>query len=298
LPADDHPQHALTSERWALLHTVTELTERPMIALSFLWLVLMVLDFTVGLTPVLVLTTNVIWALFGVDFLLRLLIAPEKGEYLRQNWLTALALVLPAVRLLRAFRALRALRAARAVRSVSLLRVVTSLNRGMRALGRTLGRRGIGYVMILTVLVMFAGAAGMLHFESPQSLREAGLPVGGTGLRHYGEALWWTAMLMTSLGSEYWPRTGEGRILCWLLSLYALAVFGYITATIASHLIGLDTGIARAEDDTKSPADMRALHAEIAALRAEVATLSARIDPRGASAGDGVPPASASERPR
>lgn len=56
------------------------------------------------------------------------------------------------LRMRRVVRALRILRAARAVRLVSWLRRVTSLNRGMRA---------IGYVIALTTMVTFAGAAVM-----------------------------------------------------------------------------------------------------------------------------------------
>jgi len=37
-----------------------------------------------------------------------------------------------------------------------------------------------------------------------------------------GEALWWTAMIMTTMGSQYWPQTIEGRMLCVFLALYAL----------------------------------------------------------------------------
>ncbi len=29
------------------------------------------------------------------------------------------------------------------------------------------------------------------------------------------------------LGSEYWPQTVEGRVLCLLLAFYAFGVFGY-----------------------------------------------------------------------
>ena len=65
----------------------------------------------------------------------------------------------------------------------------------------------------LTLLVTFVGAAGMFAFE-----QDAG------GIDTYGEALWWTAMLMTTLGSEHWPQTGEGRVLCFFLALYAFAV--------------------------------------------------------------------------
>jgi voltage-gated potassium channel len=74
-------------------------------------------------------------------------------------------------------------------------------------------------------------------------------------------------MIMTTMGSEYWPRTPEGRILGWLLSLYAFAVFGYITAMIASFFVGQDRG----EGDEALPAEeLTALRAEIAALREEL----------------------------
>jgi voltage-gated potassium channel len=108
------------------------------------------------------------------------------------------SLLLPALRVLRIFRAFRALRAARAARSLSLVRLVTSINRGVGAARRTLGRRGAGYVAAITAIVTFAGAAGMSFLESSAALREAGLaPPGGegVGLGSYGEALWWTAML-------------------------------------------------------------------------------------------------------
>ncbi|WP_228055032.1 hypothetical protein [Gloeocapsopsis crepidinum] len=32
----------------------------------------------------------------------------------------------------------------------------------------------------------------------------------GCGLNDYGAALWWTAMLITTIGSEYWLQTPEG----------------------------------------------------------------------------------------
>ena len=50
------------------------------------------------------------------------------------------------------------------------------------------------------------------------------------GLRSYWDAVWWTAMIMTTIGSDYWPKTTEGRLLALLLSVYAFSIFGYITA--------------------------------------------------------------------
>lgn len=52
-------------------------------------------------------------------------------------------------------------------------------------------------------------------------------------------------MLLTTMGSEYWPRSSEGRLVCLLLSVYAFAVFGYITATLASYFDGSDAAEER-----------------------------------------------------
>jgi voltage-gated potassium channel len=260
----------LHTQRLELLEHLNNLSDKPLVALSFVWLALLILDLTSGLGPLLQTLSTAIWGIFIVDFVLEFAIAPRKLHYLRRNWLTVISLVLPALRVLRVARALRVLRAARAVRSLSLLRLLTSLNRGMRATRKTLGRRGVGYVVALTVVVTVVGAAGMAFFESPQALREAGYTADAAGgLLNYGEALWWTAMIMTTMGSEYWPQTAEGRILSWLLSLYAFAIFGYITATIASYFVGQDQ-VAQAPVADAS-AELAALRQEIAALQAAVA---------------------------
>src|SRR5690606_9988450 len=134
------------------------------------------------------------------------------------------------LRIIRVVSVVRLLRTARAARSLRLLRVVSSTNRGMKALRASMGRRGLGYVVALTVLVTLAGAAGMYTFERD----------GTNGFDSFGVALWWTAMIMTTLGSDYWPQTAEGRVLALLLALYAFAVFGYVTASLATFFIGRD----------------------------------------------------------
>lgn len=246
-------------ERYAVLHQLEDWLEGPMLVLGFVWLVLLVVELVWGLAPALQTATTVIWIVFVADFALRLALAPSKLAYLRHNWLTVVSLLVPALRVFRAFRAVRVLRAARAARGARLVKVVASLNRGMYALRRTLRRRGALYVAALTLIVLFGGAAGMYALEQEGP---------GGGFASYGEALWWTAMLLTTLGSEYWPRTGEGRALCLILALFAFGVFGYLTATIASFFVGRDA----AEDAHEQPATrgVEALRAEIVALRTEV----------------------------
>ena len=260
-----------TRERWRLLHQVDTVLDKPMTALAFVWLGLLVVDLTYGLSGRLSQLNAAIWVMFVLHFLIEFLIAPAKLAYLRRNWLTAIALVLPALRIARVFRALRALRLARAARSGVLVRVLASVNRGMRATRRVLRAHAVGYVTALTLLVTFAGAAGMYAFESPVARRAAGFPpeAQAAGLDGYGEAVWWTAMLMTTMGSEQWPLTTEGRVLTFLLALYAFGVFGYLTATIASYFLGRRKAVAAAPADVT--VELAALRAELAALRTQLA---------------------------
>jgi voltage-gated potassium channel len=195
-----------------------------------------------------------IWIAFLAEFGLRLTLAPSKLAFLRANWITIIALAVPAFRLVRTFRVVRLARAARGLR---LVRIVGTANRGMGALRASLKRRGLGYVMGATVLVVLLGAGGMLAFEP------AGEVQGG--FTSYADALWWTGMLIATMGSEFWPRTAEGRILCFLLALYGFAVFGYITASFASFFVGRDA--ASPEAETVGAADIASLRDEIAALR-------------------------------
>ena len=116
-------------ERLKLLRQMTDALDEPMTVLAFVWLALLIFDFTYGLGRYGTIASNVIWGLFVVHFLLEFTLAPQKWTYLKQNWITAIALVLPALRIFRVFQALRIL--AHAGRSLSLLRLLTSLNRGM-----------------------------------------------------------------------------------------------------------------------------------------------------------------------
>ena len=224
-------RETIENERREILRTLESWLETPLLLLGFIWLALLVAEFVWGESAHLTGISNVIWVIFIVDFAVKFTLAPRKLEYLKSNWLTAIALALPALRILRIFRMVRVLRAARVVRGVRLVRVLTSLNRGLKALGASLGRRGFSYVLAATLIILFGGAAGMYAFE-----RE----VANTGIESYGSAVWFTAMLITSIGTDYSPRTGEGRLLCFLIALYGFVVFGYITATLATFFVERD----------------------------------------------------------
>jgi voltage-gated potassium channel len=245
----------LQQERIELLSQINELLDFPLILLSIVWLVLLVVDFVYGLSPLLQTTSNVIWAIFIGDFFIELYIAPKKKVYLKENWLVALSLFLPALRILRLFRGFRVIKFTSFIRSFNLVRILSSFNRSIRTVRHAMRQRGLEYVLLLTALITFIGAAGMYNFERP-------------GLSSYGDAFWWTAMIMTTIGSDYWPKTVEGRVLTFLLSVYAFAIFGYITAALASLLIGKEK-----EASSKEVVELRK---EVQRLSSEISRFSER----------------------
>jgi voltage-gated potassium channel len=85
----------VTRERWRLLVHVVRLLEPMMAVLGVIWLILVIVDLTRGLSPAL----TTIWMIFIADFIGEFAIAPNKRLYLRKNWIVALSLTLPALRL-------------------------------------------------------------------------------------------------------------------------------------------------------------------------------------------------------
>lgn len=83
--------------------------------------------------------------------------------------------------------------------------------------------------MITTLLVTFAGTAGMYALEIPNS-----------SFKTFGLALWWTAMRVITTGNEFHPLTSEGRGLGILIAVIGFSIFGYFTATFATYFIGRD----------------------------------------------------------
>lgn len=77
-------------------------------------------------------------------------------------------------------------------------------------------------------------------------------------IQSFEDALWWSAAMVST----------ESRVIAILLRVFAVSVFGFVTASIANYLIGsADTAETHEEDDVH-------LRAEIAALRRELVVVS------------------------
>jgi voltage-gated potassium channel len=206
------------------LKSLDQKLERPMLFLSFVWLVILVIELLRKTDEVLQILGTSLWVTFILYFFLRLLIAPRPLSFLKNNWLFILAMLVPVLRLFPFLHDLPWIRAVTATFGIQVVWILASADQGLRTWKKVMGQQGAGYASVFTTIVIFVGGAGMLHFEK--------------GLKTYADAVWWTAMQITNIGSNYSPVTSGGQILCLAISIYGVAMFGYLTATLSVFLIG------------------------------------------------------------
>jgi voltage-gated potassium channel len=203
----------------------TRWTELPMLALSLVFLgvlVLPVLDqrLTNNWTHILGVAEVVIWAVFAVEYLVRLVLAPHRGYFIRHNIPDLLILIVP---ILRPLRLMRLARLARFVRGGALVaRTANHSRAGLHV-------RVAVQAAATTVLVLFVGSVGMLDVE-----RNA----PGANIHTFGDAVWWAMTTVTTVGyGDRYPVTGEGRLIAAGVMITGIAVLGVITASIASWFV-------------------------------------------------------------
>ena len=99
--------NAVERERFEILQRLENWLETPMLVLAFVWLALLIVELTWGESVWFNIFGAIIWGIFLLDFLIELILAPYKLAYLKRNWLTAISLLIPALRIFRIFRVVR-----------------------------------------------------------------------------------------------------------------------------------------------------------------------------------------------
>jgi voltage-gated potassium channel len=194
----------------------------------------------------------VIWALFGVEYVVRFGLARQKRSFLRTHWFDLVVLILPFLRPLRALRLINALKV--------LNRRTASWTRGRLAL----------YIAATTVLLVFVAALAVLDAERGRA---------GSNIQTYPEALWWGVATITTVGyGDFYPTTLEGRFVALALMIGGIGLIGFVTGSLATWIVDRISTDERPAEETRQ--DVHVLLDELRELRAEVADLRAELSPR------------------
>lgn len=225
----------------------------PQLLASILMILLTVVQLTASLTPqeskAVATAIIVIWALFLLELLVQLWLAPDRTTFFRRHWLQVLATAVPFFSVLRV---------AVVIRVAPLLRLLIFGGRHMSATMRLLRRRHLGQIAIVTVFVVMI--VTILEYVVESSVR-------GANITSLSQSLWWTATTITTIGSQLYPVSEAGRILGFLLMLYAVGGFSYFMASIASVLVGTDESKTRHESGRGNLVTVRISREQLQALR-------------------------------
>lgn len=234
--------------------------ERPLLVLALAFLVVLILPAVADLprwAEVLLQVVNVaIWAVFVVDYVARLYLAPARWRFVRRHPLDLLLVLVPFLRPLRAARLLRLLRVS----------VVAGALHGR-------ARRSLH----ATVATYVAASAGVLLLLSALAMYDTERTAKGGNIRTFGDALWWAATTVTTVGyGDRYPTTGRGRLIAAALMLFGIALLGVISATIAAWFVSRLRAVEETEE--RNEATLAQVLVEVRALRAQMEVLSATTE--------------------
>lgn len=181
------------------------------------------------------------WAVFLVDYLVRLTITEHRWRWFYRHLLDLAIVALPMLRPLR------------------LMRFLTVIALVQRGAGNILRGRVVVYTVGAAVLVLLISALAVLDAEQGQGTIDT-----------FGEALWWAFVTMTTVGyGDFYPVTFMGRCVAAGLMVGGIALIGAVTATLASWIVE-----KVADQTTKSE---HATADQVEQLRTELAEVKALL---------------------
>lgn len=233
------------------LHAIERATNVPLLLLALamipLLLVPMFADLSDGAERAVLAADWFIWAAFATDFGVKLVVAPRRVAYVRSHPLEAAMVVLPFLRPLRLARFLR------------LTRLAVALGVNVDIVRDLASQRGTKLIVASVMLCLVLGAAGVFLVERNAE---------GSNITTFGDALWWSASTMTTVGyGDRFPTTPEGRGVAVVLMFFGIASLSSLTAVIAATLVREHEAADEAPKLDQVIEEIRELRAEVASLR-------------------------------
>lgn len=174
--------------------------------------------------------TWLIWAVFVLDFVAKLVAAPSAWTFLRKNWLTVPMLLVPTLRLLRFGALLRLGRALPAARVVSTSYRATGV-------ARQLLRSRAGFLAAVATVATLAVAELVWLVER-----------GHGTFASFGDALLWSAGAVIAMQGDPVPATGIGRLIMLAAFAVGLVLVATLAGVVGAYLLEERRERAEAED--------------------------------------------------
>ena len=152
-----------------------------------------------------------LWTVFVVEFVARMVVAPDIARFWRRNWWQLIFLALPFLRVLRLVRAVRLLRSGR---------VLSSAVRSSRSAHRVLTGR-LGWLTAVWAITVLSASELLYQFS---------------GYSRFGEALHGAA-LATITGEPLGQRDGLAQVLEVVLAMFSVVVFATLAGSLGAFFL-------------------------------------------------------------
>ena len=199
-----------TDERERLIKRISSITESPLIILAFAMIPLLLGPYIWDLSQDELNTFNrldqIIWALFVINLIVKVLIAPRRVSFLKSNILEVIV-VIPYLQPLR------------------IVFFGTKAIWGMTKIARP------------DFLIVVSGGLVIISATIVTSLERSSNPELGS----FPDALWWAIVTITTVGyGNQEPVTFFGRIVAVILMITGVGFFGAIAANLAAFFVRKD----------------------------------------------------------
>jgi voltage-gated potassium channel len=186
-----------------------------------------------------------IWVVFGVDLVIRIVIAKSSWRFIVNHPLDVLAVIIPPLRP---------------------LKILTVFTTGTRMVTRAGLVKSGQAVVASAALLIWVGAVAEYNYEHDAP---------GAIIRHFGDSLWWAVTTITTVGyGDFYPVTVQGRIVATGLMFSGVALLGVVTASVAAWFVRLTS----AESEDKALAVERRQATDEHRIAARMDALEAKID--------------------
>jgi voltage-gated potassium channel len=204
--------------RHDLVDGIERVTKYPMTLLGLAWLVIGIIVVTTDVnstaSTALVGTLFALWVILLVEYVVRLVITPDRRGYLKRRWAEPATVVAPPLQ---------------GWHVVGIEKMCLLLHEGALRVEAILKHHSLFRVLIAAGATLLLGAWLVMLFEGNAK---------GSNIHNYPDALWWAIVTVTTVGyGDRFPVTGGGRAVAVVLMLVGIGLIGVLTATVASLFI-------------------------------------------------------------